>query len=466
MADLDKVANDVAELTKAVSGLTEIVVNKAKQVDNPFNGNGRAPGVVVGESKASRPFSVSRLAKALVPSSSHDSREFAKEELAFATRIAKAMGKTGYLVPLGVNEFKATMAASGLDQDTPEVTDICKSWRQMNTAREAQMGSLDVELYNAIAGDDYARINKDLTAGTATTGGSFIPGPARGELIDMLRQASLFDQIPGIVNMTLPAQGTIEFPTITSSATTTAFAESVAATASTPGTGLLRMEAKGYQGMIKCTERFLMYAQSLEGDALARRELAYSSQLKVDRDIIDGPGGTFIKGLITYSGKTSRTASTTGSDGNTLEMEDIDLLVASMAEANVNVNDVVVCTRPLAWTGLKYRQDSNGLPVFQAAMSAYGGGKVVELYSGKRVISCNQISNTRRKGSGTDLTYVMVLVPSEIVIGRVGVMELKMTDSDGTDFQSGTVTLRGTQFVDAIPKHQEAVGLIDSLLNY
>ncbi len=435
-------------IAKSVESLTKLVEEKSK-VETVFKGFGRAPGLIVGESpNSSKPFSVARLAKGLMaPMTGLNPSEDSKNDLDFARRVGTAMGKSGFFVPL---------SAGLLDLDDPAQSTIAKEWQQMESSRNSF--SLDEDLYQ--------RIVKDLTAGTATTGGTFVPGPARGELIDLLRQQSLFEQIPGVSSITLPSQGSMEFPTVTSSATTSAYAEAVATSASTPGTGLLKMEAKGYSGLINLTERFLMFAGTMEGDAFARRELAYSSQLKVDRDIIDGPGGTFIKGIITYSGITTQTATTVATNGNTLEAEDIDLLIAKMAEANVpTTGQAVVAIRPKAWTGLKYRQDSAGLPFFVAASTAYGGNSTILQYAGYKVVMNNQVSNTRRKGTGTDLTFVLAFVPSEIVIGRVGAMEMKMTGSDGTNFQSGTMTLRGTQFVDAIPKHVESIGLIDQVIN-
>lgn len=446
MADEATTDDKLATLAKSVDALAKIVEEKSK-VESVFKGFGRAPGVIVGESpNSSKGFSVARLAKGMMAGKTGlDPRVDCKNDLEFARRVGSAMGREGFYVPL---------SAGQLNLDNPDEAKIAKEWSELESARP----ELDMDLY--------ARIVKDLTAGTATTGGTFVPGPARGELIDLLRQQSLFEQVPGVSSITLPSQGSMEFPTVTSSATTSAYAEAVATSSSTPGTGLLRMEAKGYSGLINLTERFLMFASSMEGDAFARRELAYSSQLKVDRDIIDGAGGTFIKGITTYSGITTHTASTTGSNGNTLEAEDIDILIAKMAESNVpTTGQAVIAIRPKAWAGLKFRQDSAGLPFFVAAATAYGGSSTILQYAGYKVVMTNQVSNTRLKGSGTDLTFVLAFVPSEIVIGRVGAMEMKMTDSDGTNFQAGTVTLRGTQFVDAIPKHVESVGLIDELLN-
>jgi HK97 family phage major capsid protein len=444
---------ELAEVSKQLKDLNTLIIEKSK-VANPFNGFGRAPGVIVGESpNNSRPFMVSALSKALfgIEKKMPGYAETCNTELDYASRCAAALGRPGYFVPLSASALEASIQKSDSGVDA---SPLVKEWGEMQAARP----ELDMDFYR--------RIVKDLTAGTATTGGTFVPGPGRGDLIDMLRQKSLFDGIPGITYVPLPGQGSMEFPTITSSATVSDYAESTATAESTPGTGLLKMEAKGYSGMIEMTERFLLFSQTMEGDAFARRELAYASQLKVDQDILTGQGGTAIKGIFNYSGITTQTASTVATDGNTLEMQDIDYLVAKMYEANVPVNEnVVICTRARVWKGLKYRDDGGSRIYSVAAATTYGGGRTMMLYDGMPIVLSNQIPNTRVKGSGTDLTSVLAFVPSELYIGRLGAMEMSMTNSHASNFSSGIFSLRGTQFVDAIPAHEASFGLVDQILN-
>ena len=47
--------------------------------------------------------------------------------------------------------------------------------------------------------------------------------------------------------------------------------------------------------------------------------IALAAALKADLSMFEGTGGTQIKGLITYSGIVSHTASTVGTNGNTFQ---------------------------------------------------------------------------------------------------------------------------------------------------
>ena len=214
------------------------------------------------------------------------------------------------------------------------------------------------------------------------------------------------------------------------------------------------------------TEEFMRFSTSIAADAFVRDEMTKDITLKVDKDICDGPGGAFIQGLIRYSGIKSHTASTVGANGNTLEPKDPELLLAKIADDNAPVGSGTFLTmRNLIWAALKYREDSNGQPKFRAAALAYGDGGVRESIGGHPVFTTTQVNNVRAKSSGTDLTYVLGGVPSELFIGRSPMMEVKVTDSHGSNFASGIFTMRGTHYIDAVPRHEASFGLIDQLVN-
>lgn len=447
---LNTLADGVAAISKGMLDLDAKVEERSKAV-TPAWLSGNGPGIIVGESpNGSRPFNVLRLAKGLLGVAgrlSDDARNDCKLELDFAARTGSAFGCGTYAIP---------MSSNGAREDNDAEIKVSKEWKQMRQS-QASAGQIDQDRWQHIA--------KTLLAGNEALGGSFVPAAATGEMIDLLRATSLFEQIPGTRQVTLPPQGRLHFPRVTGSVTISSYAESATTTASTPATGGVLMEARKYSGLVKMTEEWLKFAVSVEGDAFVRLQIALDSQLKADRDTIDGPGGTAIRGLITYSGVTTQLGGTIGANGNTLQPADIDLLLAKMADANVPTNrGTAVALRNTLWAALKHRADDNGRPKFDAAQVAFGGGRIMQLYSGTPVYATPQISNTRVKGSGTDLSFVMAVVPSEIYIGRSGAMEMTMTNSDGTDFQTGTIALRGTQWIDVVPAHEESVGLIDQLL--
>lgn len=440
---IEKAVNGFESLKSEISDIRKTIEEKSA-VTGPFGG--KAPAFIVGELSNSRPFSFGNLMKAQVAMARGENPdEHAKAELEFCRKAGKAFGMT-MAVPVSADY----LSRSG---DTA----LAKEWSEMQAAR----GEVDRDELAKI----YSIVGKDLTFRTATTGGTMVSMPRQGELIELLRAQTWHDRA-GFQEVPLPSNGSIRYPRVTGGVTISSYAESEAATESTPSTSEVLMEAKGYTGLVEVTEQFLKFADTVAGDAFIRSEMTKDIALQIDSDVIDGPGGKSIQGLINYSGITSLTASTTGANGDTLEPADVDLLIATMADANVPVDrGVTVVLRNKMWSALKFREDTNGRPKFSIASESFGGGPARAVMSGYPVVTTSQIPGTRVKASsGATLTLVLAVVGSEILFGRSGAIEIKMTDSHGSNFSSGIMSLRGTHYCDVVPRHEASVGLIDQLV--
>lgn len=447
---ITKISDTVASLTKSVGDLDAKIEANAKVQPAPWLSG--APAIAVGErAGSSRPFSFARLGVALAKQKDNqDWSDIAKLEMGFCKEFSKRVGcSTGSIaVPIG-SEFMS---------EEFDLADLRKEWSDMS---KDSLKGFDPDEMRWMVG----QLDKSMSFRTHTTGGTFVDFPEQGELIDLLRNTSVFGQIPGITNVQLPQQGAIRYPRVTSGVTIGSYAEVETTSESTPGSDEVSLEAKKYAGLVKFSEEFMKFATSVSADAFVRNEMTQDINLQVDADIISGGGGKSILGLINYTGITTHTASTTGANGNTLEPADIDILIAKMADANVPVDrGVFIALRNRLWASLKHREDTNGRPKFNLSAESYGGGRPQKVMSGEPVYTSTNIPATRAKASGTDLTLVLAGVPSELYIGRAGAMEIAMTNSDGTDFQTGKFTLRGVHYVDAVPKHEESFGLIDTLL--
>src|SRR4051794_41914655 len=84
--------------------------------------------------------------------------------------------------------------------------------------------------------------------------------------------------------------------------------------------------------------------------------MARAAALKADLAMLEGTGGTQIKGLITYSGIASHTASVTGSNGDTFQPADVALMDSKLPDA---------VDAPTAWVMRK--------TMFAALMNRRGG---------------------------------------------------------------------------------------------
>ena len=452
VSTLEKLGESAAAMQKSLAEQNDKIEKLSATAAPPWMSG--APAVTVGErAGASRPFSYSRLALGLAKMNANDEswREQSKLEVEFCRQLGARSGIVGarFAVPIG-SEFLTE--ESGF-------SDLRKEWSDMG----GNLNGFDPDEMKWMA--DQLGLQKSMSFRTHTAGGTLVDFPERGELIDLLRNTSIFGQIPGITEVPMPQQGSISYPRVTSGVTISSYAESEAVSDSTIGTDDVTLELKKYAGMVKLPEEFLKFATSVASDAFVRGEMSQDATRQIDADIVDGGGGKRIHGLINYTGITTHSAGTPGTNGDTLEPGDVEYLLAKMADANAPVDrGVFIAMRNRLWTGLQFREDTNGRPKFNASAQSFGGGRPQKQLSGESVYLSNNIPGTRAKGTGTDLTLVLAGVPSELYLGRGGIMEIMMTNSDGDDFGKGKYTLRGVHYVDCVPKHEVSFGMIDQLL--
>src|SRR6185312_5253464 len=145
--------------------------------------------------------------------------------------------------------------------------------------------------------------------------GTFVPLPMLGELIDLQRSLEVFAGA-GAREVALPPNGRVQFPKLTGASTAYWVGEGSSITESTPTTGNLDLQAKKLGIFVKLNNELLRFA-SPSAEGLIRYDMARVAALKADLAMLEGTGGTQIKGLLTYSDINSFTASTTGGTGDT-----------------------------------------------------------------------------------------------------------------------------------------------------
>jgi HK97 family phage major capsid protein len=469
----EAMAAQVSELSKTVTDLSKAREQEPSAAEGGFN-------VRRGENiMESRPYSICRVAKRLAMQKSNDPnfRNYAKQESELSDELQKHYcgsaswdgfaGGRDFVIPLGSEFLPMTEIKTEEGEFIPAVpSELVQKCRQMMVLDSG----IDIEELRALGlpiRKSHLNIQKDMSGNTATTGGVLVPEAAQGELIEILRAAELMSQV-GARQLTLPSQGAINFPRVSSSVTVAATTEGATISESTPGFGQLRLQAKPYSSLTDIPEELLKFA-SVNVEAWLRAEMLIESALKIDRDCINGAGGNAINGIVNYSAVTSRNASTTAANGDTLNAKDPILLAGDLSDANAPVDNgtFFYAMRGALWAGLVTRQEGGSansflfnLPVGAAA--GVLGGKTMH---GEKVVTSTQIPADRAKGSGTTLTLLLAGVGSEWIMARAGVVAVSMTDSDDTKFQKRLVTMRSTVYVDGGPRHEESFGLIDTLLN-
>src|SRR5262249_42715809 len=286
-----------------------------------------------------------------------------------------------------------------------------------------------------------------------------------GELIDLQRNFEVVGQA-GSQEIALPPNGRIQFPKLTGGSTAYWVGEATSITESTPGTGNLDLQAKKLGIFVKLNNELLRFA-SPSAEGLIRYDMARVAALKADLAMLEGTGGTQIKGLLTYSDIISHTASTTGGTGDTFQAQDVAKMEGKLPDAVAAPTGWLM--RKDMFAALMNRRadavnaaDAAGPFLFHPSRSA-ADGPPPELY-GTRVVRSSQISNTRTKGGASTLTYILLGYFPDWIVARLGVMEFLASGLGDTALQNDQTYLRGIQHIDAGPRHAGSFVMCDQLV--
>lgn len=217
---------------------------------------------------------------------------------------------------------------------------------------------------------------------------------------------------------------------------------------------------------MKLNNELLRFA-SPSAEGLVRHDMARAAALKADLAMLEGTGGTQIKGLITYSGIGTHTASTTGTNGDTFQPADVALMDSKLPDA-VDSPTAWVMRKAMFAALMNRRADAVTANDAKGAFLLRGPSQAPaalpgELY-GTRVVRSAQVSNARVKASGTNLTYILLGYFPDWVVARMGVMEFLASGMGDTALQNDQTVLRGIQHIDAGPRHPASFVLCDQLV--
>jgi HK97 family phage major capsid protein len=385
----------------------------------------------------------------------------AKEEIHAHQQLRDLYAGYGFSPHHGQQSFLVPLASAHLPVFEPQGQRLRDELHQKMTANAAKYDPDEADWIGR-------RLNphrKALGTGTDTAGGTFVPLPMLGELIDLQRSLEVF-ATAGAREVALPPNGRVQFPKLTAASTAYWVGEGSAITESQPTTGNLDLQAKKLGVFVKINNELLRFA-SPSAEGLVRLDMARAAALKADLAMLEGTGGTQIKGLITYSDITAHTASTTGANGDTFTPADVALMESKLPDA-VDAPTAWVLRKAMFAALMNRRADAvsaadgKGAFLFRDMRSA-SGGPPAELY-GTRVVRSAQVSAARTKGSSSALTYMLLGYFPDWIVARMGVMEFLASGLGDTALQNDMTYLRGIQHIDAGPRRAASFVLCDQLV--
>ena len=440
---------------------------------------GSAPGIRQGEdSMTSRGFTMSR---ASLLTQGEISPEEARVENDYSTFLMRAYQSQGFRkAGKGFNSVTVPIWGQGIQpQIMADLNQKFGNYFELMAAGVAGAGSDGASLIQhactANGIDMNSREGRSVVQALSIFDDSALgiftrPGP-KGEFIQLLRAAEILSRA-GATEMALPPNGYLNFGKQTGASDAYWVGENQSITTSEPTTGDMEMRARKLACRVNTPNELLMFGGP-DVELMLRADMTIAMALKLDLAGFEGTGGTYQPlGLLNRSGITTHTSSLVqDTNGDTFEPDSPGAMIAELAEVNHSPEDSSCnwVMRPKMWYDniLQRRADAvsggdNAGPFLFRVNEDITGERPGRMH-GKSVLTSTQVSNTRVKGSGTDLSYALLGLFRHIVIGRIGLVEFATQVEGDTTFANYQTGLRAVQHVDIGCRYENAFVLADKI---
>jgi HK97 family phage major capsid protein len=243
--------------------------------------------------------------------------------------------------------------------------------------------------------------------------------------------------------------------------------------------GPVRLQAKALKAWVTIPNDLIRYS-SPSVEVLVRMALAGKFAVAEDQYFLEGVGSSIApKGIITYGMSAAETptigkvtlhvAKTVGGSGDTFEPEDVANIQALYYMGNDPDPPTGWIMRPLLWAAIMNRRASIDVSavatplgpfMFNLSRGDAASGLPTQL-GNTNVYPTVQASNNRVK-SATNLVYVLFGNFRRCIIGRVGTMELAV--SEHVRFLQDKLVIRAVERHDLGLEHEESFVFTDTLL--
>jgi HK97 family phage major capsid protein len=296
------------------------------------------------------------------------------------------------------------------------------------------------------------------------------PGP-KGEFIALLRAAEILSRA-GASQVALPPNGYLNYGKQTGASSAYWVGENQPITTSEPTTGDMELRARKLACRINTPNELLMFGGS-DVELLMRADMTIAMALKYDLAGFEGTGGTYQPlGLLNRSGVQVHTRSlTVDTNGDTFEPDSPGAMISDLAEQNHSPEEASCnwVMRPRMWWDniLQRRADAvaedDGAGPFLFRVNEDIAANRPGRMHGKNVLTSTQVSGARVKGTGSDLTYVMLGIFRHVMLARIGVIEFATQVEGDTVFANYQTGLRAVQHVDIGVRYENAFTYADKI---
>jgi HK97 family phage major capsid protein len=309
-----------------------------------------------------------------------------------------------------------------------------------------------------------------------TAGGSLIPFPMFGDTIQLLRPMPVVTRAGARV-VSIAASGSSYMPAETAGPTFAWVPPNTTISTQQGATGAVTLSAKRAVALIKFANDFRCYGASAM-ELFVRNSLVRGAELVEDAAFLEGSGGTGVPaGILTYPRSVAETptigkitlhvAGGADTNGDVLVAEDILTMLALIEEGNDAGATAWIC-RPLYFAAIANQRtdaittgDARGPFLFPITRGALGNAVAKEM-GGIPVLTSTQVSKTHHKGNSDALTYLLSGNFGQCVIGRVGAVEIALSDQAG--FEADQTWVRAVLRTDMALAHPESFCVTDQLV--
>lgn len=484
-AEFDRLDAICKELDQAEAETKALADEDAKSQGRKTRNN-EAPGILNGgRGKTSAPLKVSNIFKAVFAAGSGQNpavfKQYAGEEFDLSNRlkaagyVAESLG--GILFPLGAEWLVEPEDDQG--RKLADFTELRKEIAE-RMAFKVDQGEIGWMLkrhpeFASSLGFD----RKDMALSDDTLGGYLVPSTQSGRVIDLLRAKAALVRA-GAQEFPLPPSGNLALPRLTSDPTF-AYTDPDSTSDMSPsnaGTGVVRLMAKSLRGAVTIPNDLIRFSLPAV-EMLMRGALAAKAALGEDNAFLENPGSSIApKGLLYYTQSAAETptqgritlhaASTTGANGDTFEPEDVALIEALYEESHDPDPATAWIMRPIFFARIRNKRadavtagDKKGPFVFDITRSLKDGPP--DMLGQAKVFRTTQLTANRTKGGGTGLHWLVYGNFNRMMIGRVGVIELAV--SEHVKFLQDKTIIRAILRSDMGLEHEESFILTDTLVN-